>query len=36
MEKDHLPIYEINQRSKLWARVPIAVSSCPAAAHIYK
>ena len=41
MEKDHLSIkkavkkiYEIDQRLKLWARVPIAVSSCPAAAHI--
>ena len=42
MEKDHLSIkkvvriYEINQRLKLWARVPIAISSCPAAAHMYK
>ena len=27
-------MYEINQRLKLWARVAIAVSSCPAAAHM--
>ena len=42
MEKDHLSIlkvvktYELNQRLKLWARVPIAVSSCPAAVHMYR
>ena len=43
MEKYHLSInkvkklksYEINQRLKPWALVPIAVSSCPAAAHMY-
>ena len=29
-------INEINQRLKLWARVPIAVRSCPAAAHMYR
>ena len=40
MEKEHLSIkivariYEINQRLRLWARVPIAVSPCPAAAHM--
>ena len=40
MEKDHLPIkrvveiYEINQRLRLWSRVPIAASSCPAAAQL--
>ena len=41
MEKDHLSIkkvvkiYEINQRVKLQAHdVPVAVSSCPAAAHL--
>ena len=40
MEKDHLSIikvvkiYEINQRSKIWVRVPIAVSLSPAATHI--
>ena len=26
---------QINLRLKLWARVPIAVSLCPAAAHMY-
>ena len=42
MERDHLPIkkavkiYEINQRLKPWARVPIAVSSCPAGGHMYR
>ena len=42
MAKDHLSIrkelkiYKINQRLKLWAYVPIAVSLCPAAAHIYR
>ena len=43
MEKDHLSIkkavkkiYEIDQRLKLWARVPIAVSSCPAGCHMYR
>ena len=42
MEKDHLPIvkvvkiYEINQILKLWARFPIAVSSCPTVAHMYR
>ena len=39
MEKYHLSIKkvvnEINQRLKLWARVSIAVSLCPAAAHMY-
>ena len=40
MEKDHLSIKkvvkaEINQRLKPWVRVPIAVSLCPAAAHMY-
>ena len=41
MEKDHLSIkkvvikiYEINQRLKSWALVPIAVSLRPAAAHM--
>ena len=29
-------LYEINQRLKLWTRVPIAVSSCPAVAHVYR
>ena len=28
--------YEINQRLNLWAGVPIVVSSCPAAAHMYR
>ena len=32
--RKQLKIYEINQRLKLWARVPIAVSSHPAAAHM--
>ena len=41
MEKDHLSIkkvvkVEINQRLKPWVRVPIAVSLCPAAAHLYR
>ena len=40
MEKNHLSIkkvvkVEINQRLKAWVRVPIAVSLCPAAAHMY-
>ena len=26
---------QINLRLKLWARVPMAVSLCPAAAHMY-
>ena len=29
-------IYEIIQKLKLWAGVPIAVSSCSAAAHMYR
>ena len=42
MEKDHfsikkvVKIYEVNQRLRLLARVPIAVSSRPSAAHLYK
>ena len=42
MEKDHLrvkkvvKIYEINQRLKPWARVSIAVSSCPAGGDMYR
>ena len=42
MEKDHLSVkkvvknYETNQRLKSWTSVPIAVSFCPAAAHIYR
>ena len=42
MEKDHLSIKKVvknlrkKQRLKLWARVPIAVSSCPTAAHMYR
>ena len=42
MEKDHSPIKKIfkklenNLRVKLWVRVPIAVSSCLAAAHMYR
>ena len=42
MEKDHLSIkkvvkiYEINQRLKPWAPVPVAVSSCPATAYMYR
>ena len=42
MEKGHLSIkklvknLQINQRLKLWARVPIAVSLRPAAAHLYR
>ena len=42
MEKDHLSKknivknYEINQRSKPWARIPIAASSCNVAAHMYR
>ena len=32
----YLKIHEINQRLKHWARVPIAVSSHPAAAHMYR
>ena len=42
MEKDHLPIkrvvgiYEINQRLKPWARVPIDVSLCPSGGHMYR
>ena len=44
VEKDHLSIKklvknlrcEINQRLKLWTRVPIAVSSRPAAAHMFR
>ena len=40
-KKDHLSIkkvgnYKINQRLKLWASVPIAVSSSPAAAYMYR
>ena len=35
-KKSSLKIYDINQRLKLWAPVPIAVSSCPAAAHMYR
>ena len=31
MENDHL---KSDQRSKLWARVPVAVSSCPAANYV--
>ena len=31
-----LKIYEINQRLKLWAHAPIAVSSFSAAAHVYR
>ena len=34
--RKQLKMYETNQRWKLWARLPIAVSSCPAAAHIYR
>ena len=30
-----LKIYEINQRLKLWTRVPIAVGPCPAGTHMY-
>ena len=29
-------IYEINERLKLWERLPIAFSTCPAAAHLGK
>ena len=39
MKKDHLPIKKLAkniQRSKLWARVPKSVSSCPTAAHMYR
>ena len=39
MEKDHLSIKKVvkNLRKlKFWARVPIAVSSSPAAAHRYR
>ena len=42
MEKDHLSIktvvkyLKINKRLKLWARVPIAISSCPAVVHMYR
>ena len=36
MEKDHLSIKKANQRLKLWAHVPIAVSLCPVAAHTYR
>ena len=34
--RKELKIYEINQRLKLWAHVPIAVSSSTAAAHMYR
>ena len=42
MEKCHLQlrkqlkIYVINQKLILWTRVPTAVSSFPAAAHMYR
>ena len=42
MEKNHLSIkkvvkiYKINQRLKLWSHVTIAVSLCPAAAHMHR
>ena len=32
--RKQLKIYEINQRSKLWARLAIAVRSCSAAANV--
>ena len=31
-----LKIYEIHQRLKVWAHVPIAVSLGAAAAHVYR
>ena len=44
MEKDYLSkqlkrllkIYKINEILKLWARVPIAVSSCPDSDDMYR
>ena len=42
MEKDHLPIQKVvknlpnKQRPKSWARVRIAVSSCPSGGHMYR
>ena len=39
MEKGHLSIEKVVknlQKLKFWARVPIAVSSSPAAAHMYR
>ena len=42
MEKDHLSLKKVVknlrnfQRLKLWACVPIALSSCPSVAHKYR
>ena len=33
--REHLKIHKINQRLKIWALVPAAVSLCPDAAHMY-
>ena len=34
--RKQLKIYKINRKLKLWARVPITVSSCPSSNHMYR